>query len=75
MIFETTFRTKIVVITENIDLAKLSYKNNFQKLWKPTTAYFDRTWHVSNGKRIESASQNIHIKKESDPIYYIQNVY
>ena len=39
------------------------------------TAYFDRTWPVSNVKRNDSASQNIQVKKKLSPyVRDIQNV-
>ena len=63
------FQQKLSPISENIDLAKLIFKNNFQKPGKTMTAYFDRTWPISNVKRNDSASQTIQVKKGIELIY------
>ena len=62
------FQQKLSLVSENIDLAKLIFKNNFLKLGKTMRAYCNRTWTVSNVKRNDPASQNIQVKEETEPI-------
>ena len=74
-IFETTFPAQIVSYLRKYrpsqaDLSKATFKN-LEKPWQRISIGLDL---ASNVKRNDSASQNIQVKTETEPIYYMQNV-